>query len=78
MPNPLTAKQRSVLLYVIKHTREHGYPPTLHEIGDEMGYNSHNAASQHLRLIAKKGYISLADGKKSRGIKVLRRIRESA
>ena len=78
MPNPLTAKQRGVLLYVIEFMKENGYPPTQHEIKDEFGWASSNNSHQHLQLIANKGYISMPVGKKARGIKVLRRIRDSA
>ena len=78
MQNPLTEKQRSVLLYVIHFKKENGFPPTMHEIKDEFGWASANASHQHLRAIAKKGYLAMAEGKKSRGIKVLRQIRETS
>lgn len=44
-------------------------PPTMREIAQTMGYKSDNAAYEHLRAIAKKGYIEL--GGKSRGIRLL-------
>ena len=78
MQNPLTDLQRSVLLFVISFAKENGYPPTMHEIKDEFGWASANNSFQHLQRIAKKGYIAMAEGGKSRGIKVLRRIRETA
>jgi SOS-response transcriptional repressor LexA len=56
--------------------KENGFPPTLHEIKDEFGYSSANSSHQHLRLIARKGYISLPGGKKSRGIKLLRSVKK--
>ena len=78
MHNPLTAIQRRVLLHIIEFQRENGFPPTMHEIKDQFGWASANSSQQHLRYIAKKGYISMPEGKKSRGIKVLRRVRDTA
>lgn len=78
MPNPLTLIQRRVLLHIIEFQRENGFPPTLHEIKDAFGWASANNSVQHLQRIAKKGYLALPEGGKARGIKVLRRIRETA
>jgi repressor LexA len=36
-----------------------GFPPTRAEISQRFGYSSNNAADQHLRAIARKGFIEL-------------------
>lgn len=55
--NALTKRQEEVLNFVEDHLSKHGVAPTLQEICDDFGFKSPNAASQHLRLIAKKGYL---------------------
>lgn len=72
---PLTTRQKDVLRFVIRYTREHGYPPNLREIGNGIGGSANQAtaasrAGQHLVRIEKKGYVRVAS-KLSRGITVL-------
>lgn len=66
----LTARQSEALGIVMSHIREHGFPPSVREIGDQMSIASTNGVSCHLRILEQKGYIELHRGK-SRGIKVL-------
>ncbi|MDR0307919.1 MAG: transcriptional repressor LexA [Chitinispirillales bacterium] len=70
LPNPLTAEQTRVLNHIIKHRDECGFPPSVREIAQELGYKSANNVRQHLRLIERKGYIRIAEGR-ARGIEVL-------
>ncbi len=67
----LTAIQKSILFYIIKHLDKEGIPPTLDEIATNFQYKSINTVRDHLRLIAKKGYLKVHPGK-SRGIQVLK------
>lgn len=67
----LTSKQKNVFSYITKHMDKEGIPPTLDEIAVNFNYKSINAVRDHLRLIAKKGYIKVHPGK-SRGIQVLK------
>lgn len=62
--------QKRVLEYIRRHQRVFHMPPTRHEIAVELGFASDNAAHQHLKALACKGYISLTPGI-SRGIRVL-------
>ena len=66
----LTDRQRQALAYITRHTREHGYPPTLREIGDEMGIRSTHGVSDHLERLEAKGAIRRTPGA-ARGIRVL-------
>lgn len=68
----LTLKQAEVLKFCKLYAKAHGMPPTRGEIAEGFGWNSLNAAQQHLEAIARKGHIRLAEGKKSRGIAFLR------
>ena len=62
MKNKLTARQQLVLDYITAYIKEEGMPPTVREIADGLGFKSPNSVQEHLRLIAKKGYIELKKG----------------
>ena len=68
----LTPTQRQVFDFVKMYAKKHGMPPTRAEICKGFGWKSVNAAQQHLRLIASKGYLRLLDGGRSRGITLLK------
>ena len=73
MRNQLTDRQRQVLDLVQENIEESGMPPTRAEIATALGFRSANAAEEHLRALARKGFIELVPGA-SRGI----RLKESA
>ncbi len=65
----LTLEQERVYSFIVKHKQETGFPPTVREIAEKLGYKSPNNVRQHLRLIEQKGYVRLLPGK-ARGIDV--------
>ena len=65
----LTARQGEVLMYIRVFIADHGYAPSLREIGMFFGWNSLNATSDHLRGLIRKGYLTRARGK-SRAMRV--------
>ena len=65
----LTPRQRQVFEFVQACTEETGSAPTLEEICSHFGFKSPNAARQHLKLIAQKGYLKLSPGR-ARGIRL--------
>lgn len=67
--NKLTSRQEQVLSLVKSYLDNTGYPPTRAEIAAELGFKSANAAEEHLRALARKGYIEMVPGA-SRGIKL--------
>ena len=67
--NELTIEQERVLSFIEKSRKETGFPPTVREIAEALGYRSPNNVRQHLRLIEQKGFIRLLPGK-ARGIEV--------
>ena len=70
MSQELTAEQNRVFSFIIEHRTQTGFPPTVREIADKLGYKSPNNVRQHLRLIEQKGYIRVLAGK-ARGIEIL-------
>lgn len=55
----LTAVQKSVLSFVIEFQKTVGRAPNGPEIADHFGYRAIQTAYQHLRHIAKKGYLRI-------------------
>ena len=66
----LTKRQRMVLDYIIDHIQDHGYPPTIREIGDHMEIRSTNGVNDHLKALERKGYLERKDAK-SRALRPL-------
>jgi repressor LexA len=65
----LTARQEQVLQLIKDYMEDTGYPPTRADIAKELGFKSANAAEEHLRALARKGYIEIVPGA-SRGIRL--------
>jgi repressor LexA len=65
----LTPSQTRVLTFVRAFVERHGFPPTHAEIAKGLRFRSPNAAGEHLRLLAKKGAVTLTPGA-SRGLRV--------
>jgi repressor LexA len=53
----LTARQRSILSMIHTHLSEHGYPPSVREIGDAVGLRSPSSVHAQLESLADKGYL---------------------
>jgi repressor LexA len=68
MAKELTPRQHDILKFIIESIRDHGYPPTIAEIGDRFGLVSTNGVNDHLLALERKGYIERSS--KARGIHV--------
>ncbi len=66
---PLTTRQQQIFDLIRKKISETGMPPTRAEIATFFGFKSANAAEEHLKALAKKGYIEMLPGT-SRGIRL--------
>ena len=55
MAEDLTRRQREVLEIVRNGIEENGFPPTLHEIGRQLGLSSIGAVTDHLDALVRKG-----------------------
>ncbi len=66
----LTDRQRSILDFLGEFLEEHGYPPTLREIGAHFGIKSPRGVQDHLEALERKGHIRRRR-EASRGIEIL-------
>ncbi|MDA8370563.1 MAG: transcriptional repressor LexA [Nocardiopsaceae bacterium] len=53
----LTARQQSVLSCIHRYVRQHGYPPSIREIGDAVGLSSPSSVAHQLKVLQRKGYL---------------------
>ncbi|MBN1586274.1 MAG: transcriptional repressor LexA [Candidatus Omnitrophica bacterium] len=65
----MTDRQREILEYLISKIREQGFPPSIREIGQDLGISSLRGVTSHLDALAKKGYIQR--DRHARGIRVM-------
>src|SRR3954469_4544529 len=65
----LTPRQAEVLRLINEFAQNTGFPPTRAEIARMLGFRSANAAEDHLKALARKGFIELLAGA-SRGIRL--------
>lgn len=73
----ITSQQIAVLNFVCEYLAVHGYPPTRSEIARRLNFASDNTAQEHLKALARKGYIKITPHI-SRGIRVNEAIRRPA
>ena len=66
---PLTNRQQQIYDLIKEKIKDTGMPPTRAEIATFFGFKSANAAEEHLKALAKKGYIEMLAGT-SRGIRL--------
>ena len=71
----LTEKQAKIFRFVEEHTQKVGFPPTVRQIADFFSVSA-KAAHDHLKAIAKKGYLRLFPGS-ARGIEILKSLDQS-
>ena len=65
----LTPRQAEILTLIREWIGSTGLPPTRAEIAQQFGFRSANAAEDHLKVLAKKGFLELVPGA-SRGIRL--------
>ena len=66
----LTKRQQQIYDLIKEKIQQTGMPPTRAEIAKFFGFKSANAAEEHLKALAKKGYIEMLAGT-SRGIRLV-------
>ncbi len=66
----LTKRQKEILDYVRDHVGEHGYAPTLQEIGVRFGLSSPATVYKHVEQLVRKGYLRKAPNQ-GRGIQLV-------
>ncbi len=65
----LTKRQKEVLEFIKSYIENHGYPPTIREIGDNFGI-SVRGSYDHVKALEKKNFIK-CNVKRSRAIEIL-------
>lgn len=65
----LTARQTVVLDFIKQFAAENGTPPTFAEIAEGLGFESVNAAVEHVKALAKK-YVLELQSNVARGIRL--------
>ena len=63
----LNERAGKILAFIQGFTREHGFPPTIREIGEAFGISSTNGVRYYLTLLEKGGHLKRS-GRISRGI----------
>lgn len=65
----LSKKAQGVFQYIVRFTRENGFPPTLREMGEEFEIASTNGVRYFLEILERDGYVR-RNGRISRGLEV--------
>lgn len=66
----ISKRQQSIYDFICNYTRDHGYPPSVREIGTAVGLASPSTVHMHLKSLEEKGYIH-RDSKKPRTIELV-------
>jgi len=69
MAEVLTEKRRQILDFIIVFQREHGYPPSVREIGRSVGLASSATVHDHIDRLAEGGFL-VKDPTKPRALQV--------
>ncbi|HIC16277.1 MAG TPA: hypothetical protein EYO83_14195 [Gemmatimonadetes bacterium] len=67
---PLTGIEREILDFMVQYLRSNTYQPSIREIGRRFGIKSTKTVSEHLQVLAEKGFLE-RDSSRSRGVKIL-------
>jgi repressor LexA len=73
----LTARQQEILQFLIQYVDDHGYPPTVREIGDAVGLASPSTVHAHLANLERVGLLR-RDPTKPRALELVRRDRAAS
>jgi repressor LexA len=65
----LTPRQRGILEVIERNMRDHGYPPSVREIGEAVGLTSPSTVHNHLNTLQRLGYLR-RDPTKPRALEV--------
>lgn len=68
--NKLSKRQRNILIYMQGYIEEHGYPPTIREIGLATDINSTSVVNYNLNKLVDAGYLERSD-RVSRGMRLV-------
>lgn len=66
----LSKRQRGILTFMDRYLSDHGYPPTIREIGMATGINSTSVVNYNLNKLVAAGYLERSD-RVSRGMRLV-------
>ena len=66
----LSERQRRMIDFIGQFARERGYPPTIRQIGENVGISSTSVVNYNLKKLEKDGYLA-RDLKVSRGVRLV-------
>jgi repressor LexA len=69
----LSPRQQAMLEYIRRYVAENGFPPSMREIGREVGISSTSVVSYNLNILQAKGYIR-REREVSRGVRLLDKV----
>jgi len=69
MPQKLSERQNKILNFIRRYLHEHGYPPTIREIGQATGISSTSVVKYNLEKLQNLGYLTRT-GEISRGLRL--------
>lgn len=72
---PLTSRQRAVLACITQSLKDRGYPPSMREIGREVGLTSPSSVKHQLKVLEERGFVR-RDPNRPRAIEVIPTPRE--
>lgn len=67
----MTETQRAIFAFIVEYVDQHGYPPTVREIGESFG-RSTSYVARHLRVLQSHDAIDLTT-RVARGIRIIDR-----
>lgn len=73
----LTKRQALVMDFIAQRIEACGYPPTIREIGRAFGISSTNGVADHIKALARKGYLTHEEGK-SRTLRLTEQVQPQA
>lgn len=69
----LSDRQQNILQFMARYINDHGFPPTIREIGEATDINSTSVVNYNLNKLVEAEYIERT-GKKSRGLRLVARV----
>jgi repressor LexA len=73
----LSLRQQKILDFIRRFSRDHGFPPTIREIGEEVGISSTSVVNYNLNALEKKRLIE-RDRNVSRGLRLTEAFEQGA
>jgi repressor LexA len=73
----LSLRQQKILDFIRRFSNDHGFPPTIREIGEDVGISSTSVVNYNLNVLEKKRYLE-RDKNVSRGLRLTAEIEEES